>query len=145
MINECDITNIDKTATAVVTSVSRDVDHGLRIIDRLACNRESAILSIAATSSEGTLMTVESKVLPLPKEALRASTGFQLVLLDLPLLAAAGLFSVLFRRSSTGVICLFASVVERFCDFRESDSESSVTPAVPFRNRARIGMRERRT
>ena len=131
VINECDITKIDKTATAVVTSVSNDVDHGLRIIDRFACNRESAILSIAATSSEGTLMTVDCKILPLSKEALRASTGFQLVLLGLPLLAVRGLFSVLFRRSSTGVICLLASVVERLCDFAESNSELSFTPAAP--------------
>jgi hypothetical protein len=131
VINECDITKIDKTAIAVVASVSKEVDHGLRIFDRLACNRESAILSIAATSSEGTLMTVDSKVLSLSKEALRASRGFQLVLLGLPLLAVAGLFSVLFRRSSTGVMCLFASDVEMFCDFVESNSESSVTPAAP--------------
>lgn len=131
MINECDITKIDKTAIAVVTSVTKDVDHGLRIFDRLACNRESAILSIAATSSEGTLMTVDSKVLPLSKEALRASTGFQLVLLSLPPLAVAGLFSVLFRRSNTGVMCFFPSDVEMFRDFVESNSESSVTLAAP--------------
>lgn len=107
MINECDITKIDKTAIAVVTSVSKDVDHGFRIFDRLVCNRESAILSIAAPFSEGTLMTVDSNVLSLSKEALRASTDFQLVLLGLPLLAVAGLFSTLFVGRAP-VLCAFS-------------------------------------
>src|SRR5438045_296605 len=105
--NECDITKIESTAIAVVTSVRRDVDHESRRFDLLAYNRESAISLTAVTSSEGTLIIVDVRPLSFSSDALRAFKGFQLLLFSPPPFVATGLLSILFRRSRTEIISLF--------------------------------------
>jgi hypothetical protein len=90
-----------RIANTVVTSVRREHDHGLRSLVRRGFGRESAILSGAMASVEGTLMTVGSDDGVFSRLPFLDSASFQFVLLGRLLLAEDGLLSVLFRLSSS--------------------------------------------
>lgn len=102
---ECMMEASESRAKAVVASVRGEHDQGLLSLVRRGFERESAILSAAMASFEGTMITGVSADRFLSAVPFRDSDVFQFVLLGRRLLAVDGLLSVLFRLSSSrGVV-----------------------------------------
>jgi hypothetical protein len=101
----------ESRARAVVTSVRGEQDHGFLSLGRRVFGRESAILSAAMASFEGTMITGGTTARFLSIVPFRGSEVFQFVLLGRRLLAVDGLFSMLFRLSSSR--CVFLCCVSK--------------------------------
>jgi hypothetical protein len=90
-----------KVATVVVTRVSKEQDQGLRSFERRPFGRESGIVPTGIASLEGILIIADSTCCTFSIWPFRASAVFQFVLLGILDLAVDGLWSVLFRLSSS--------------------------------------------